>query len=217
MEYHLDAQKTDLQSLQDRLQSTDLIPSQEPLLDGLAAKMSALSKAGIQTLGDLVAALKSGKSLASLSEKSGVDAGYLDLLRRAVNGFFPKPKSLKEIDWLDGRIVDGLAKAGLKNTKLIFEAATDGGTGLTAQTGLAKKDLREVIAVSDLCRIQWVSPSFARVLVAAGAANAAAVASSDPETLAEAVEKANANAKYYKGKVGLRDIRRLVAAARYVP
>lgn len=37
------------------------------------------------------------------------------------------------------------------------------------------------------------------------------------EALFQAVTKANRDAKFYKGAVGLRDIKRLVAAARYVP
>lgn len=37
------------------------------------------------------------------------------------------------------------------------------------------------------------------------------------EALFQAVTKANRDAKFYKGAVGLRDIKRLVAAASYVP
>jgi hypothetical protein len=80
-----------------------------------------------------------------------------------------------------------------------------------------QEDARELLSISDLCRIQWVSSSFARALVAAGAADAAAVAAANPETLFEVIKKANRNAKYYKGTVGLRDVKRLVVAARYVP
>ena len=81
----------------------------------------------------------------------------------------------------------------------------------------AVTDLLEFMVISDLCRIQWVSPTFARVLVASGITSAAAVAKADPEALFHAISKANEDAKFYKGKIGLRDVRRLVAAATYVP
>jgi hypothetical protein len=73
------------------------------------------------------------------------------------------------------------------------------------------------MTLSDLSRVQWVSPTFARTLVAAGFTGAAEVSMADPEALYEAVMQANENARFYKGKVGLRDIKRLIAAAAYAP
>jgi hypothetical protein len=61
-----------------------------------------------------------------------------------------------------------------------------------------------------------VSPTFTRVLVAAGFTSAAEVAKAEPSALYAAVAKANDNARYYKGKIGLRDIKRLVTAAGHV-
>ncbi len=217
MRYYLDEHSTDLDALQERLRSTDLIPSQEPLLEGMAENTTSISNAGVASLADLRSALKTEKSLTLLSKNSGVDASYLRLLRRVINGFFPKPRPLKDIDWLEAGAVNNLNKAGIKNTRQLFDAASDGASELAKRTGIGQKDAQEFLAVSDLCRIQWVSPTFARVLVAAGATNAAAVAGANPEALFNAIKKANEDAKFYKGTVGLRDIKRLVAAARYVP
>ena len=149
--------------------------------------------------------------------KASVDAGYLRLLKRAINGFIPRPRPLKEIYWLDADTVEKLNKAGIKNTRHLFEAACGGAAELASNIGISHQDTRELLSISDLCRIQWVSPNFARALVAAGAENAGAVAAANPETLFETIKKANRNAESYKGMVGLRDINRLVAAAQYVP
>lgn len=73
MAYYIDEEATKLRALQKRLQSTDLIPSQEPLLEDISAKMSALGKAGIASLADLRAALKTTKALEALAQQSGVD------------------------------------------------------------------------------------------------------------------------------------------------
>lgn len=217
MKYYLDDYSTDLDAVRERLQSTDLIPSQEPLLDGLAEKLTSITRAGVTSLADLRGALKTEKSLASLSNSSGVDVGYLQLLRRVINGYFPKPRPLKDIDWLGVDVVNSLKKIGITNTRQLFDAASAGVTGLASRAGIDRQEAKELFAISDLCRIQWVSPSFARVLVAAGVTNAAEVAKADSEALFDAIETANLDAKFYKGKVGLRDINRLVTAATYVP
>lgn len=215
--YYLDEHSIDLNALKDRLQSTDLIPSQGPLLDKITARFSSIRQTGVQSVADLRSALRTAQSLALLSENSGVDVEYLTLLKRALNGFFPKPRSLEEIDWLDKKTVVSLKKVGVKNTQQLFEAASGDVAGLARRSGTRQKELSAFKEIANLCRIQWVSPTFARVLAAAGFKNAAAVAAADPEALFEAITAANENAKFYKGKVGLRDVKRLVTAAAYVP
>lgn len=215
--YYLEEHAIDLDALQERLRSTDLIPSQKPLLDGMAEKARSISKTGVTSLAELRSALKTEQSLTLLSRKSGVDANYLQLLRRVINGFFPKPRPLKDIVWLEADTVNNLNKAGMKNTRQLFDAASGGAAELIKQTGIGQKDAQELLSISDLCRIQWVSPTFARVLVAAGFRTATAIAGANPEALFQAITKANRDAKFYKGAVGLRDIKRLVTAARYVP
>ena len=119
--------------------------------------------------------------------------------------------------WLEEKVVKSLSDKGIKNTRHLFEAACGGVTELARNTGMSQKAARELLSISDLCRIQWVSPNYARALVATGAADTATVAAANPEALFEAVKEANRNAKFYKGTVGFRDVKRLVAAASYVP
>lgn len=217
VKYHIDSHSVDLNALQNRLQKTDLIPSHEPLLNDIAEKMTLINDAGLHSLEDLRTELKTATSLALLSKNTGIDINYLKLLRRAINGFFPKPRPLKDVDWLGTDAVVRLDKAGIKNTQQFFDTACGDVTGLVKRTGISQKNALELGAISDLCRIQWVSPTFARALTAAGFTNAAAVAQASPEDLYQAIIKANRQAKFYKGKIGLRDIKRLVAAAAYVP
>ncbi len=217
MRYYIDANSTNLDYLQARLQATDLIPSQQPLLTDMVKKMDSLQKAGINSLDDLRTSLKNKKTLASLADNSGVDSDYLVLLRRVVESFFPKPQALKVFDWLDKRTIDTLKRLGANNTRQLFEAVSSRNHAYAKNTDLNKKVLSELISLSDLSRVQWVSPTFARVLVAAGFTSAAAIAKANPEVLHDAIMRANKDARFYKGKVGLRDIKRLVTAAAYVP
>lgn len=216
-DYHMDERSIDLDAIQKRLETTDLIPSQMVLLDGLPDKIAALQKAELACLADLRIALKSPKTLAALSKQSGIDTNYLQVLRRTLNGFFPKPRPLNEFAWLDPGLLASLKKAGMANSQILFEATCNGVSELAKETGADAGDLEELGAIANLCRIQWVSPSYGRVLLAAGTANAAAVAKADPQALCQAVADANKVGKFFKGAVGLRDIGRLVQAAAYVP
>lgn len=100
MKYDIDASSINLADLQTRLQATDLIPSHQPLLEGMAKKMGLLKKAGMNSLTDLRTRMKRKTSLLSLAGESGVAPDYLVLLRRVIEGFFPKPQALKVFDWL---------------------------------------------------------------------------------------------------------------------
>jgi hypothetical protein len=187
------------------------------LLDGIANNFAALERTGCKSIRELRARLKSAKTIVLLAEDSGIDADYLSLLRRVVEGFFPKPQLLTVFDWLDKNTLVKLEKAGIKNTEQLYLAACSDLAALAKMTGLHAKGLSEPIALSNLSRVQWVSPNFARVLIASGFDSAAKVANANPEVLYAAVTKANENARFYKGKVGVRDMNRLVAAASYAP
>lgn len=217
MGYYVDDGAADLDYLRNRLYATDLIPSHQALLEGIDKNFAALELAGCKSMRELRARLKNAKAISSLAEQSGVDLNYLNLLRRAVEGFFPKPKPLAAFDWLDLGVVDKLEKAGIKDSRQLHLAAGCGAETLGAKIGLDADALAELIALSDLSRAQWVSPAFARALYAAGYDNAAKVAAADAETLCQAIEDANAKARFYNGKIGLRDVKRLITAASYVP
>src|SRR5512133_1979483 len=100
MAYHLDAEKIKLGDLQKRIEATDLVPSRASILEGLGTKMKSLEKQGITTLADLRNELKTSKRLETLAKSTGIETDYLTLLRREIEGRFPKPPPLKDFDWL---------------------------------------------------------------------------------------------------------------------
>lgn len=208
-------QSIDLDELRVRLRETDLIPSQQALIDDLDRRFALLSRAGLSNVAALRKQLETTDSLDALAERSEVDTAYLVLLRRALRGFFPKPRAFKDVRWLDDGVVASLIDAGIKNTVRFTEAASGDIAGLQQQLHLSERVLSDVTAVCDLCRVQWVSPGFAGALIAAGYRTAEALAAADPETVHSAVAKANAQSTYYNGSVGLRDIERVIHAARY--
>ncbi len=87
---------------------------------------------------------------------------------------------------------------------------------LARSTSVDASILETLSQLVDLTRIQWVSPLVASMLLDAGYENAVEIAAADAEKLCDDLARMNAGNKYFKGKIGLRDIRRLVHAAGYL-
>lgn len=219
MTYHMDAERVGLDELRKRIVETDLIPSRAALLDGITEKMRALEQQGITTLAGLRNELKSSKRLEALSKMTDIDSQYLTLLRREIEGYFPKPSALKAFDWLPGGEIAKLEGRGIRHAAALWEAAgnIEGRTELAKSTGVDVAVLEVLVRLVDLTRVQWVSPTTARMLVEAGYDSASKVAAADAEDLYEALARVNEGDRFFKGKIGLRDVKRVVQAAGYVP
>jgi hypothetical protein len=139
------------------------------------------------------------------------------LLRREIEGYFPKPIGLKTFDWLPKDEIAKLEQNGICDTAALYEATSSAKrrTELAKSTGAAVASLEALARLADLTRVQWVSPTVARMLVLAGYDSAAKVAAAEAEELNEALVRVNAGDRFFKGKIGLRDIKRLVLAASY--
>jgi hypothetical protein len=218
MNYHADDSKISISDLRLRIEGTDLIPSREELKNGLGKNLAALKSQGLHSLKDLRRGLKKPSQLQELSKSTGIAASYLNLLRREIEGYFPQPVKLVDFKWLTKGEVASLNKADVTNSQNLFEKSRTKGdlATLMRATQLDSSALNFVIQACDLMRIQWVSPGFARMLIAAGYKSARKVAAADPKNLDDALQKANAKHEYFKGKIGLRDVMRVVKAAGYV-
>ncbi|HDR17099.1 MAG TPA: DUF4332 domain-containing protein [Desulfobacteraceae bacterium] len=219
MTYHIDAERVSLDELRKRIEETDLVPSRASLLDGIIAKMKVLEQHGITTLASLRKELKNSNRLEALSKTTDIDMQYLILLRREIEGYFPKPSALKAFDWLPGGEIAKLEGKGIRHAAALYEAASsiESRTELAKSTGVDVAILEALVRLADLTRVQWVSPTAARMLVEAGYDSASKVAAADAEDLCEALVRVNEGDRFFKGKIGLRDIKRLVRAASYVP
>jgi hypothetical protein len=218
MTYHLDAEKINLDDLRNRLEATDLVPSRASLLDGLGTKMKSLEKQGIVTLADLRNELKTAKRLESLAKSTGIGTEYLTLLRREVEGWFLKPSLLKDFDWLPKSEIVKLERDGIRDAATLYEATDSKSkrSALAKSTGVDITILETFAQLVDLTRVQWVSPTTARMLLEAGCTSSAKLAKADADELCEALARVNIGNKFFKGRIGLRDVKRLILAASYV-
>jgi hypothetical protein len=218
MPYYIDDKKTTLQDLQKRLQSSDLVPSRAPLLDNVEEKLTALGKSGISSLADLRAELKTEKLMRDLAARTGLEVDYLILLRREVESYFPKSFPLTDFNWLPSDVPSILQSKGIKNAASFFEKVSIPETKTELiEAGIDPVVLDELLQYTDLTRVQWISPITARILVLAGYGSAVELAAANPDELCERFARVNNEHQYFQGKVGLRDMKRLVYAASFVP
>jgi hypothetical protein len=217
MAYYIDAEQVSLDSLRKRIEETDLVPSRASLLDEIQAKFKALEQEGITTLARLRNEIKNAKRLEAVSNTTGIDRQYLTLLRREIEGYFPKPAALKDLDWLPEGEIAKLEENGIRDAAALYQAASSAKsrTELAESTGVDVAVLEALVRLADLTRVQWVSPTTARMLVEAACDSASKLAAADAEELCEALVRVNEGGRFFKGKIGLRDIKRLVRAASY--
>ena len=218
MAYYIDAESISLADLRKRIEATDLVPSRVALLHQLGTKVKALERYGITTLAQLRHELKNTRRLEAVAQATGIDVPYLVLLRREIEGYFPKPFALQDFKWLPPKEIARLEQHGLYDTLALYEAARNAQkkARLAAATGVDSAALEALTRLADLTRIQWVSPTTARLLAAVAYDSTAKVAAANATDLYEALRRVNEGNRFFKGTIGLRDVKRLVQAAGYL-
>ena len=189
--YHIDTSKYSLQEMKEDLLSRDLIPSRLPLKEGLTSNFQILEGEGIQTLGDLISALKNKKKIGEFSSASGISEKYLTLLRREANSYLPNPVPLDKFSSFEEKDINKLAVAGVKNSRHLFEIMKDNldaGT-FPAEFGVSSEILFELAGLSDLVRAYGVGPAFARILYDTGIHSISEFRSYSPQQVIDLYEK----------------------------
>jgi len=194
MKYHIKAERISLDDLRKRIEETDLVPSRASLLDGLNTKTKVLEQHGVTTLAGLRKELKNFKRLVTLSKAAGIDTQYLILLRRKIEGYFPKPSALNAFNWLPGgKIAKLREEKRIRHAAALYEATSsvESRTELAKSTSVDVANLETLFRLADLTRVQWVSPTAARMLIEAGYDSASKVSAADAEDLCEALVHVN--------------------------
>ncbi|MDG6224067.1 MAG: DUF4332 domain-containing protein [Candidatus Thermoplasmatota archaeon] len=210
MSYFID-DRIPLRDLKKRIDDTDLVPSRSSLKEGIDGKFSNLEENGYRTLSDLRKALKNAKRIPAVSKETGIEEHYLVLLRREIESYFPKPFPIGSFTILDEEVIRKLEKEGIKNTQDLYETLQEGDL-----PGIDPETKETLSHLSDLTRIQWTDPTAAMMLYEAGYKSAKMVAEANPEQLCKDLEMVNVDQRFFKGKIGLRDVKRLVNASSYL-
>jgi len=219
MGYHIDLESITLEVYEQKLAVAWLPPGRKILREKLTERFSYFKENGINNVKALQTLLKKAKEVDILKKMALFEGDYLVILLREINSMLPKPNRLKDFPGVPQTAIEKLEAMGIKDTKHLFGKVL---TPLERQNLSALLDLpvdliNELASLTDLSRIKWVGGIFARMLFDLGVKNVREAAFLDPVELHKNINELNSQGNYFKGKIGLNDIRIFVAAAGEVP
>jgi hypothetical protein len=91
---------------------------------------------------------------------------------------------------------------------------SDTKNALLKNSGIQEKELSDLENLSSLMNVRWISPNFARVIHELGY-TPQSLCSADAQKLTQEIDSCNKEKGYYKGKVGERDVKRLIFEAQF--
>jgi len=200
MLYGIDLSRISIGEFRDQLKRQDLLPSRRPLLNEIDRHFAALDSEGIVTLLQLRQRLSTPKKICELAAVSGIPQEYLALLRRELGSLEQKPVLLADFPGTDPALLATLSAGGMRNSKDYWESCP------------AESD--ELYCLCDLVRINGVGAAAAKAFYAAGYRSAEEIAGASAPDMLASVSAANAQGSYYQAKLGEKDMRFCIDAAR---
>jgi hypothetical protein len=216
--YFINEDDFSLEQVALRIKHTDLTPGIEPIRLDIDKIVAIIKRTGIDNLAGLRNALRNKKKMHDFSLLTGIDEKYIVLLRREIEGWIIKSIKIRDFYWLDGELITTLHEIGLCSTDEIYYRLSieDEQLEIARNHQLSPEDLCYILTLSTITRIRWVSPVVARILIESGYNTIEKIKEANPGKLCIEIEQLNSSRNYYKGKIGERDIRRMIHEAGYV-
>jgi len=218
-DYHIDLEKYHLDTLKNELKESELIPSRRILKDDIEARFKVLEGNNIHNLQELVNVLKTPKKTREFAQKSGLPEDYLLILRREVNSYNPNPVNLDKFPGVEQDTVSKLKSSGIKNTAHLFKRVKtpEDRESLASELEIAPEEILELTKLTDLVRIKWIGPVFARIFLDSGTDTAEKVSKADAELLYETLVEINNEKSYTRGKFIANDVQLCIKVSSMVP
>ncbi len=218
-DYYINLNEYSLTDYAKELEHMELLPSRKIIQEATKERFSLLNKEGIKTLDDVLTAFKTKEKMDAFSKKTQVPLDFLVILTREIKSMQPKPVTIAEIPAVSKTTIKKLESLKINNTKDLFPFVTtnQGRKELSDKSGIDLHEIMELTKLTDVSRIKWVGANFARVLVDSNYDTAKKISEADPEKLFDEICKINEAKTYYKGKIGLNDMRLCILAAKAVP
>ena len=218
MGYYIDLEAISLDTYHDKLSSSPLVPSRRLLKENISEHFSKLKNIGMQNVSDVLKNLKTKGKIEHISRETGIEEQYLTILAREARSMLAKPVRLIDFPDLLEADIQKLHLLGIKNTPNLYDRilTIDQRKTLCHESGLSHDFMLKLAQLTDLTRIRWVNHTFAYMLYETGYKTVADVARADPEDLYKVINDINQLKGFYKGKIGLNDMKLCVLAARDV-
>jgi hypothetical protein len=159
------------------------------------------------------------KKTKEFAEKSGLNSGYLSILRREVNSYISKPVNLEKFPSIKKDTISKLNDIGIKNSSHLFKIVKTEAerNQLAAEIGVNNKEILELTKLTDLSRVKWIGPVFARIFLESGIDTVEKLSKSHAETLYKQLIEINRKKGYTKAKFVKNDVRLCIDVAKMVP
>jgi hypothetical protein len=219
MAYFIDLSKISLEVYKEKLKTAYLSPGRMILKENIDKRFSLLKEAGAGTVRDLLIILRSKKKFAELAKQRELPSEYLIILLRELNSIHPKPNKIRDFPGLSEDTIENLEAKGLTNTVKLYDRVltAESRKVLSQETGIAQDIITEVAKLSDISRVKWAGVTFARMLYHLGYDSVEKISRANPVDMHQQINRLNLEKGFYKGSIGLNDIRIFIAAAADVP
>jgi hypothetical protein len=203
MKYIADMNNIKLADYREMLKAQFLLPSRKALRDNIDDIFSKIFATGIVSLGALLKQLSTKDKIAAYSLKTGIDSEYLTLLRREAGSLEPKALSLTEYPGICEAAAK-LADLGVKNGKDYFDRYYSDKNLFSESIG--RELAEEIFLISGLTRINGLGALAAKSFLEAGYKTPQDIADATSQEMLIKLSEVNSDGKYYKAKLGLKDM-----------
>jgi hypothetical protein len=218
MGYYINLSSISIDSYRAKLESSDLLPSRMILRDKLDERFNYLKSIGISNVFELQQTLKKKNKFEELANVSCLSDDYLTILLREINSIQPKPNKIKEFSGIAPVTISKLEQLEIKDTLALFDKVTTPKSRkeLAAKTGIDELEILELTKLTDLSRIKWVGATFARMLYDMGIDTVEKASKANFAELHKMINQINKERNYFKGQIGLNDMKLFVSAAKEI-
>ena len=218
MEYSIDLSKMDVQKYKAFLKGQYLIPSRQILHENIDDNFKIFKNYGFKYLSELKQALSTSAKMDKLSKETGISSEYLNVLRRELGTFDKKGISFSDFPIIDKNAISKLGKKDIKNTKDFFEYyfKENNEKRISEKLDIPVQMVKCLISLSCLVRINGIASLAAVTWYEAGYKTIKDIVNSSKEEMLKKVIKTNEEKKYYKAKLGLKDMQFVIDFAKLI-
>lgn len=219
VDYYINLENYSLNSFKKELTQSDLLPSRKILKEKIDIHFQILKENGVMNLQELSNFLKTPNKTREFAQITGLPEDYLLILRREVNSYQPKPVNLEKFPNIDNQIIIKLKREGIKNTFHLFERVktSQERTELAKKVEISETEIMELTKLTDLSRVKWIGPVFARIFVDSGIDTVNKLSKSDSRDLYKKLIDVNNIKCYTKAKFTEKDIVTCINVSKMVP
>jgi hypothetical protein len=219
MGYYIDLESISLENYKSKIESAWLPPSRKILKDRTDERFGYFGSIGIKNVKELLNTLRKKEKFNEISKAECFTGSYLTILLRELNSILPKPIRIRDFPGISSETVAKLEKTGINDTLKLFDQVKRAASRkeLADATGITHAEIMELTKLTDLSRIKWVGGSFARMLYDIGIDTVKRVSKADAVDLHLKINQINKERNYYKGQIGLNDVKIVMDAAKDLP